>query len=364
MLQRPWLTPLIVGCWCITSSWLLVTKILPSLRPGSPPGYQALYASGSRLLPVGWSVLLNGTPLGWALTESERTEDGGVIVSSRLHFDRLPVGDVLPSWAGTFFDRMLDRREVAAAFDARGRLTIDALGQLRSFNSIVDVPGFSDGILLEGTCDDGTVTVSVRAGDLRYDVTRHFPTHMMVGDELSPQATLPGLYEGRRWTVPVYSPIRAGRSPLEILHAEVGGEDVLFWENGLVRVNVVSYRDDPSSTREPRCRMWVDKSGRVLKQEAAILGARLAFIRRSDEAAATMAADLEADQNAMALTLEAAARCHHDATIAEETTRDEGVGEPSRRAPDVIPDGWPVDQPEDRPDLGPDAVTHAVEHRS
>ena len=117
-----------------------------------------------------------------------------------------------------------------------------------------------------------------------------------IGDELSPQATLPGLTEGRRWTVPVYSPLRPGQSPLEILHAEVSGEETIFWEDSLVRVHVVAYREDPSSNREPRSRLWVDRSGRVLRQEAALLGARVSFVRRSDAEAARLAAAEEADE--------------------------------------------------------------------
>jgi len=110
----------------------------------------------------------------------------------------------------------------------------------------------------------------------------------MIGDELSPQATLPGLFEGRRWTVPTYNPLRTGKSALDVLHAEVMGEETMFWDDHLVRVNVVCYRDDPSSHHPPRTRLWVDRSGRVLKQESAMLGAHLTFLRRSDAAAETL----------------------------------------------------------------------------
>jgi hypothetical protein len=59
-----------------------------------------------------------------------------------------------------------------------------------------------------------------------------------------------------------------------------------------VRVHVVTYREDPSSPREPRCRLWVDRSGRVLKHESAILGSKLEFVRRSDDDAARLVAML------------------------------------------------------------------------
>jgi hypothetical protein len=178
-----------------------------------------------------------------------------------------------------------------ATFESRGRLDIDASGQLRSFTSRVSLPGAVDDVVLVGTVDDGEVSVTIEAGGMNYQTSRHLPSHIMLGDELSPQATMPGLSEGRRWTVPVYSPLRPGHSPIEILHADVGPEEALYWEDGLVRVHVVAYRDDPSSYREPRCRLWVDLSGRVLKQETAMFGTSMTFLRRTDDAAASLAKD-------------------------------------------------------------------------
>jgi hypothetical protein len=290
MLQRPFFPPAVIAFWFLTTGWLFVAKILPSLTPGSPPGYQALYASGGRLVPVAWTVLWNEAPVGWALTETERTEHGGLDVASRLHFQRLPMEEVLPAWAGALMQRLF-AQQTATSFDACGRLNIDGEGRLRQFISTVHVPGSSERIVLTGTIEDGTVQIALRAGELSYETSRHLPNHIMVGDELSPQASLPGLFEGRRWTVPIYSPLRPGHAPLEILHAEVGGEETLFWENELKRVHVVAYREDPSSPRAPRCRLWVDLGGRVLKQESAVLGAQLGFVRRTEEAALLLAAD-------------------------------------------------------------------------
>jgi len=293
MPQRSWFAPFVVVFWCITSGWLLVAKVLPSLDTGSPPGYQAFYASGSSLLPVAWSVSWNGTPVGWALAESSRTATGGLDVETRLQFERMPVDEILPKWVGPMVERIAPLQK-SVSFGAVGRLSIDETGALRDFRSDVAIPGTDQRVVLAGTVQDGAVSITIRAGDLEYETTRNLPSQMMLGDELSPHASLPGLYEGRRWTVPVYSPLRPGHAPLEILHAEVGPEEMLFWENRLVRTHVVSYREDPSSRREPRCRIWVDQAGRVLRQEAAILGAKMAFVRRSDEAAVRLATEVAA----------------------------------------------------------------------
>ena len=283
-MHRPWLAPIIILFWCLTTTWLVVAKILPSLLPGSPPGYQALYASNNRLIPVAWTVLWKDQPIGWAVSESQRKDDGGATVETVLRFERLPLDELLPAWTKPLIGRALDRT-AAVDFEARGTLSIDRRGQLQAFHSAVDLPGGADRVVLDGTVEDGHVRIVIRAGELSYETSRYLPSHIMIGDELSPHATMPGLTLGKRWTVPIYSPLRGGKSALEVLHAEVTGEETLFWEDRLVRVDLVVYRDDPSGHHEPCCRIWVDRTGRVLKQESAMLGSTLTFLRRSDEAA-------------------------------------------------------------------------------
>ena len=292
-MHRPWLTPIIIMFWCVTTTWLVVAKILPSLLPGPPPGYQALYASNNRLIPVAWGVVWKDRPLGWAVSESSRDDDGGVGVETIVHFERLPIDELLPGWMKTLVGRALDG-SVVFDFEARSNLSIDAEGQLQSFHSTVDLPGRVDKVVLDGTVDDGHVKITIKAGDLSYETSRYLPSHVMIGDELSPQATMPGLALGKRWTVPVYSPLRGGKAALEVLHAEVVGEETLFWEDRLLRVDLVVYRDDPSGHHEPCCRIWVDRSGRVLKQESTIFGSTLTFLRRSDDAAEGLAHSLRA----------------------------------------------------------------------
>ncbi|MFM8805030.1 MAG: hypothetical protein ACKOK8_14170 [Planctomycetia bacterium] len=289
MLHRPAMIPLVLVFWGVTSGWLLVAKILPSLRLGSPPGYQALYMAEDRLVPVAWTVLWNGQPLGWALSQTERTEQGGMEVESLLHFDRLPVDEVLPSWTKTLLRHSFDPG-TSYSFDARGHLSIDGKGDLRSFSSVVTLPGTGNRVFLNGRIEDGGAIVDVRANGVNYSVSRHLPNHIRIGDELSPQATLPGLYPNRQWTVPVYSPLRPGQSPIQILHARVTGEESMFWDDKLLRVDVVDYADVPADPATPRCRLWVDRCGRVLKQESLILGSKLVFARRTDAAAENLIA--------------------------------------------------------------------------
>jgi len=101
-----------------------------------------------------------------------------------------------------------------------------------------------------------------------------------------------------RWQVSVFSPLRSNGSTVELLHAEVDGEEQIYWDGQLTWTHVVTYRTDPTNRGSHRFRIWVDRSGRVLRQEAAILAARLVFERRNDEAAAELAATREAAQEA------------------------------------------------------------------
>jgi len=282
MLNRPLIAPLVVAFWCITTGWLLTAKVLPSLAIGSPPGYQAMFATSAAVKPVAWTVQWNERALGWSLTVPRRLVDRGLDVETRLHFDRLPISELFSGWAGTLMQATLPPSR-SVAFDARGRLSIDPSGRLRSFFSTIDLPESGGMVTVAGTVVDGAVTIDARAAGMQYTTTRQLPDALLLADELSPQALLPGIYEGRRWTVPVFSPLAAGPSSLEILHAEVGPEEMIYWDQALVRANLVSYRSDPTSTEPPRCRLWVDKTGRVLRQESMVMGALVSFVRRSDE---------------------------------------------------------------------------------
>lgn len=294
-MHRPWLAPFIILFWCLTTSWLVVAKILPSLLPGSPPGYQALYASNNRLIPVAWTVRWQDRPLGSAVSESRRSADGNVTVETLLRIDNLPLHDLLPAWTVPIIGRAISPG-TEVQFEARGRLMIDPQGSLRAFRSTVDLPGGGHQVLLNGTVDDGHVKIEVRAGDMSYETSRFLPSNIMIGDELSPQATMPGLALGKRWTVPVYNPLRGGKGAFEVLHAEVVSEETLFCDDRLVRVDLVVYRDDPSDHHEPCARIWVARSGRVLKQESTLFGSTLTFLRCPDGEAERLAGSLRTEQ--------------------------------------------------------------------
>ena len=296
MLNRPWLIPVIVAAWAISMNWLVTAKIVPSWSESAPPGNQILYATDNKLIPVAWTVLWNDAPVGYAISRSSRLPDRGLEVESLLHFDFMPLDEMLPLWLKAFVQPGMNRR-ITIPFDTRGTVILDPHGSLRSFASTVAIPGSTGQIALKGTVNDGLASVVVDAHGMLYEAERRIPEDVMIGDELSPQATMPGLAVGQRWTVPTYSPLRPAGSPIELLHAHVTEEKMFFWQDTLTRVRAVCYRTDPTAPHhDPRFTMLVDMNGRVLKQDSMFLGARLTFVRRSDDDAQQLAVRIDEEE--------------------------------------------------------------------
>ena len=291
-MKRAWYPSLVLLFWVASTGWLLVAKVLPAWAPGAPPGHQAFHATGGRVVPVAWSVLLDGQPLGWSISRAHRGDGGGMHVESLLHVDRLPLAEVLPGWTRLLVPQAAVA-EATIGCEVRGSMEIDPRGRLEAFTSTVDL---ADGgrIELDGDVADGDVTIRLRAGAMRHETRRHLPDSLLLGDELSPSATLPGLFPGRTWTVPVYGPFRPAHAPLEVLHAAVTGSESMLLDDRLATVDVVEYSDDPAGHREPRMRMWVERgSGRVVRQEATLAGKRIEFLRRPDDAAERLAGTID-----------------------------------------------------------------------
>jgi len=288
MLRRPWIATLVIIFWAASTGWLVSQKIAPLLFTGDPP--TAHFIPEDHDAPVAWTVFFNDEIVGWALSESEPRDpaSNGWRITTRLRLDELPLDQLLPDWvqkmaAGSF------AAETPLVLDTTGELWLDPDGNLEQFESKVFLPDLAQRVVIRGSVEGPDVAITVRSRDFLYETKRQLPESGMLGDELSPQAMLPGLTIGRRWTVPVYNPLSFTGSPLAVLHAHVEGEVTLFWEDRIVRPLLVAYRDDPAAYREPRVRLWVDRDGRVLRQESQMLGSTLAFLRRTDDDARMLA---------------------------------------------------------------------------
>ena len=266
-----------VGFWCLTTGWLIAAKILPAWQPGAPPGHQGSTPPESGWYP--WPGRFPATtgpsagPSRRATRSEQRRASSSTAVSTSTACrwnEMLPRLGHAPGSARLIAGRSRQplRCPGPAGHRRRGRLAVLLLGG--------SLPGTSSRSCSRGPSMTGGARFMWPPVNLRYEVTRHIPTDVMIGDELSPQATMPGLEQGRRWTVPVYSPLRTGHRPSNSCTPRSTGEETFFWDDTLIRVHVVTYREDPiAATAIPAADCWVDRSGRVLRQEAALLGARL-----------------------------------------------------------------------------------------
>lgn len=293
-----WTGAVIVLFWLSTMGWLVESKVLPPLKRGDPPDYRSMYSDDPfEEDPVGWDMMLNGKPIGWAVSRLAKYANGTsrayhtTNLNSHIHFDRIPVQDLSPAWMKALW-RSTAAPSDEMKMDAHSNLEIDSLGHLARFSSALRVAGMRDSIKINGEVHASLLKVTVEAGQFRDHFETYLPSDALVADELSPQSRMTGLRVGQEWTVPVFSPLRPPNTPVEILQARVEKSDPLVWEDRAVPVCQVIYRSDSgsamSSSREPRAKLWVDDKGAVLRQEVSVLGSRLVFSRMSAQRSADL----------------------------------------------------------------------------
>ena len=288
------MTTLIVLFASIANGWLFITKIWPTIVSDKPPGYQSMYAPSEHAKTVAWVIKLNGKTVGSAVSTVEPTPSSTATVWSNLQLNSLPLGDLLPPWAHALLKVNGVTLLTTIELDVWGRMQIDSHGALREFDSVVKIPRVQQDVHLHGRIDaENQVTVLLQSGDLQYETKRYLPNELSIRDELSPQANMPGLSQGQRWTVPIYSPLRPSKKPIELVYAHVSGHEVLRFGNQLITTDVVNYRTTPNGHRQPRSRIWVGPRGQVLQHESIILGKRLLFLRSPESVALSLENRLE-----------------------------------------------------------------------
>ncbi len=288
-----WFNLVVVLFWLCSMTWLMVAKVFPPLQVGDPPSYRSLYSvADEQQEPICWELFWNDRPIGNAITQLTKTRAGITEVKSQVHFSRLPVEDVAPPLL-----RPLLRSAIPAggslSLDADSRIDIDPLGQLVGFQSSMRPGGQRDAVVvLRGKVQGSLLIVTFDTGGGMKPIEQTLPSSALIGDELSPQARMPGLHVGQTWTVKVYNPLRGLGGDLEVLQAKVEGPEMLLLDNEPQSVLVVVYRTDSGSilggSREPRGKLWVASDGAVLKQVTYLFGKRLTFLRADAERSAEL----------------------------------------------------------------------------
>ena len=283
-----WHTVAVVVLWLATMTWLVVRKVLPPMLIGEPPNYQTILAGEGPVPPVGWNVSLNSQRLGWALNTVTRLPNQTTEVRSRVHFDRVPLDALIPTWLRALVpggSQPLGHLPI----EAESTMLIDPLGRLVEFDSALRAKPLQSMVRLRGSVEGSKLKLSIHSGDISCDPEIPLRSGAMLGDSLAPQMRLPGLRADQSWTLPSYSPLYPLNNPIEILQARVEELEPIAWNGHRERAWRVVYRTDaaagPGSDKNIRNILWVRPDGTVLRQQVMIFDGVLTFNRMTDREA-------------------------------------------------------------------------------
>jgi len=286
-----WFNVTVVVLWLATMSWLVRAKVLPLLAIGEPPSLPEIVESQVNDPPVGWEILIDNKRRGWALMETKLQESGMRDVRGRVHFDKLPLGVMIPGWLQPL-SQLAGKPVDELQIDARSVLSVDALGHLLCFESTVRLDPPDEVIGMSGIVEGGELQLVVRTSGMSISKEYPLPSNALPSDLLSPQPQLPGLHAGQTWSVPVYSPFWPAKNPLKIIHATVEGTEPLSYNGVMENVWLVVYRSDTGSAsdggRNRQGKMWVRRDGTVLRQQALLFNSTVTFVRLTERQAAEL----------------------------------------------------------------------------
>ncbi len=295
---RLWFNLAVVALWLTSMGWLVKEKVLPPLLLGDPPDYRTVVKARREEERVGWAMTWNDRPLGWAITLTKPLPHDLTEFRTRVHFDRLPIDDQIAKWSRSWLGTG-DELKQEIHLDADNLAVFDPMYGLSRFESSVCFPPSPPLLKVQGTIDGAKMHVVLRYGELAQDRDFPAPNRQMLEDALSPQTRLPGLRQGQKWTVELYSPWSTVERPTEILEATVEGRELLMIDARLVDAWLVVYRNDAGSRaagdEQPRARLWVDADGTVWKQQVRLFDSMLTFTRLPDRRAAELERDVHKD---------------------------------------------------------------------
>jgi len=279
-------------------TWLVYRKVLPPMLVGDPPSQAEILAAQKQEPTVGWSIWWKDRRLGWAVSRTRPLEDGLTEVRSRVHFDKLPLREMLPAGLQALLPARDPLMEIPPG-EATSLLVFDPMGGLSQFVSSIGFDPKQDLVKFRGLIDGAEMTLQVRYGEAApEDIKMRVPRKIVLSDSFSPQSRMPDLSEGQTWTVESYSPLRPRDSATEILQARVETRTRLTWHGQTAAVWLVVFRGDPGAVQSgngARGKLWVRDDGTVLKQEMTVLGSTLTFERLPAARAAALAEKLGSD---------------------------------------------------------------------
>lgn len=310
-----WYSLFVLAFWAVTAGWLVKEKLLPPLLVGDPPSFSSILESSDESdRNVSWTIRANGNLVGTATTSHRRLDTGAAEIASDVRLKEIRLADVSPPWLSPLarlFGADDEAPEFTLPLTATSSLILDPLGrptnlQVRFIAG--DLAGMTEVEALNHELICKVMVAGVVVGDkldLEIKVPRknsesifrtsvYLPPGALLGDAFSPQSRLPDLRVGQQWKAPIYSPLRSPSEPVDILEARVDRIENVEWDGQQVPAFVVVYSSESSGrlthSRAELARAWVDRQGRVLRQEALLSTIKLTFDRVPATAAAAIAA--------------------------------------------------------------------------
>lgn len=279
--------------WLAAMAWLVTYRVLPPFYGGEGP----VTRPSNQIEPIAWRVEMAGRECGLAVLQAVPGDGGAKEVHSLLRLDHLEEPEGAPAWLKPVLKSL---RTVSVTM--RTVTVYDGVDRLSSFSSRLRVSRSDLPVEVRGRVVGDELSITLRAGEYTKRLTHPWPGEATLASDLTPTGRLLPVYQGRRWTSEVYSPLGPPSQATERIEAEVtdrlrltqGGETFDAWR--------VEYRlaDPRGSTDEGRLRavLYVAEDGRIMKQESWFLGTSVTFLRESEEVSLGHAALLELDKYA------------------------------------------------------------------
>jgi hypothetical protein len=270
--------------WASTMSWLFVAKILPPFLSGEPPKHGSLQQAD----PVCWEIECNGRPVGYAVRQAVPGAQSTTEVLSRVLLQDIPLREMAPQWMSSVVDGLGYIR-----LDCRTRMALDSLGNLSFFETKVQLNDLPLVVKALGRVNGADLDLTFVTGGVTREVHYPMPKSSLLDGELVPDSKLLQVYVGRRWQTEMFSPFRPPGDSMELLQAEVVGEEPINYDGETVRARRIDYRSlsaaGVASEQTLRSSVWVTEEGLVVRHDVYLINAKLRFSRRDSEPMLAMA---------------------------------------------------------------------------
>ena len=302
MTSRPF-TIFIVAFWLLSMGWLVATKVLPTLRQGTPPDFSQEFAKKAEEAPppVAWELTWNDEPIGTTVSQAYSDDGEPAEFRSLVQLRNLAVKEIAHEFLGglSFLaDTLLGSAQARIDLTIATRLRLDWEGELEGIEASVRSDDAVDLIFVRGSrTEEDRLRLSLVSGDSSIEVPQEFnlPPKARYAEAFSPRTRMQGLSVGQKWTTPVVNPLATSNS-VRLVESLVESRETITWQDKQVQAFVVVYRYDSGSgaaARDPVGKAWVADDGLVIRQELPIGTARVRFERTSDERARELGVVLE-----------------------------------------------------------------------